>query len=242
MTSGTLRLAAAADVHARAGDEARVKTLFGGVEAHADALIIAGDLTDHGRADEVEALLRGLDGVGVPVFAVLGNHDHEQGDSEDVSRMLEAAGIHVLERAPASLDGGRVGIAGAKGFGGGFGERIVNGFGEDATKAFVAESVVQAEALRAGLRAIDAPTKVAVTHYAPILDTVRGEPPEIHAFLGTTRLAAAIDEGGATLAFHGHAHHGAPDGATKRGALVHNVSLPVIRAAGEARGYRVFEI
>lgn len=238
-----MRIAASADIHARAadeGEEARIRGLFHGVSRDADVLVLAGDLTDHGRASEAEILLRGLDGIGIPIVAVLGNHDHESGQSKDLVRMLRSGGLHLLDRDSISLGG--VGFAGVKGFAGGFDPLIVRGFGEDALKAFVAESVVEAEALRATLRALETRPRVAVLHYAPVRDTVVGEPAEIHAFLGTTRLAKALDEGGAALALHGHAHHGSHAGATPGGVPVRNVSIPVLRAAGHKHAYAVFEV
>lgn len=201
--------------------------------------MLAGDLTDHGRPVEAEALLHGVADVGIPVVAVLGNHDHENGSSDDLVRVLRAGGVHVIDREHAIVAG--IGFAGVKGFGGGFGDRLVKGFGEAATKAFVTESVVEAEALRQSLRALDTPRKVAVLHYSPTVETLEGEPREIHAFLGTTRLAEAVDEGGATLCLHGHAHHGALRGTTPGGVPVWNVSLPVLRASGVKEPYIVFD-
>lgn len=237
-----MRIAASADVHARAGDEERVASLFAGVRDEADVLVIAGDLTDHGRSEEMEALVRGLHGVQVPVVAVLGNHDHESGGEKDLFRILASSGIHILDRRrpTASIDG--VGFAGVKGFGGGFGERLVRAFGEEPLKAFVSASLVEAEALRAGLLSLDTPRKVAVLHYAPVSTTVEGEPSEIWPFLGTSRLESALDEGGAHLAVHGHAHHGAMHGKTAGGAAVHNVSLPVLLASGHAKAYVVLDV
>lgn len=234
-----MRIAAVADVHARQGDEERIRTMFQGVKEDADVLLLAGDLTDHGRPAETEALVRGLHGVGVPVLAVLGNHDHESGAVKDLLRMLETGGIQCLERTSAVVDG--VGFAGAKGFGGGFEDRIVKGFGEDALKAFVSESVIEAEGLRAALVNLDTRRRIALLHYSPVLATLQGEPPEIHAFLGTTRLAQAVDEGGAAFAVHGHAHRGALHGVTPGGVPVYNVSLPVLRANGYETSYMVLD-
>ena len=227
-----MKVAFAADVHARVDDAERIRGLFHDVKEKADALVLAGDLTDHGRPEEAEALARGLDGVGVPVLAVLGNHDHESAAVEDVCGILQDAGVTCLQGSSARVDG--VGFAGVKGFGGGFEDRIIRGFGEDALKAFVRASVSEAEALRNALHELDTPAKVAVLHYSPVEATVHGEPPEIRPFLGTTRLASAIDEAGATLAVHGHAHHGALEGRTAGGVPVWNVSLPVLKAAGRA--------
>lgn len=226
-----MRIAALGDLHVReSNDRDRVHDLLLRAAKGADALVLAGDLTDHGRPAETEVLARCLHDVEVPVVAVLGNHDHEAGAVKDMVRMLESAGVHCLDSSSCVVDG--VGFAGAKGFGGGYGNRIVKGFGEDSLKAFVSESVVQAEGLRAALRGLQTERKVAVLHYSPIPDTLQGEPLEIQAFLGTTRLEQAVDEGGADVALHGHAHHGALHGKTKGGVPVWNVSLPVLRAAG----------
>lgn len=235
-----MRVAATADVHARQGEEERIRGLFGDVAKDADVLLLAGDLTDHGRPTEAEALIRGLRDIGVPVLAVLGNHDHEGGSTNDLLRVLESGGVRCLERASVVL--GDVGFAGAKGFGGGFGRRIVRSFGEDALKAFVTESVVEAEGLRTALHNLPTQKRVAMTHYAPVESTLQGEPVEIHAFLGTSRLEQAVDEGGASLVVHGHAHHGAAMGKTAGGVPVYNVSIPVLRAAGSGKAYLVMDL
>lgn len=238
-----MRLACSADIHVKEGDEERVREMFSRVKDEADALVVAGDLTDRGTYGQVEALIRGLRHVDVPVVTVLGNHDHEGGYEKDVLRMLGSAGIHCLDRRRSTLVLGDVGFAGVKGFGGGFGPRMVRGFGEDSVKAFVSASVVEAEALRGGLGSLDTPRKVVVTHYAPVLATLQGEPAEIQPFLGTTRLEQAIDDDGSVvLALHGHAHHGATHGKTEGGVPVHNVALPVLRAQGHERAYVVLDV
>ncbi len=226
-----MRIAALGDIHVREkNDQDRVQDLLLRAARGADVLVLAGDLTDHGRPAETEILARCLHAVEIPVVAVLGNHDHEAGAVKDMLRMLESAGVHTLESASCVIDG--VGFAGVKGFGGGFGNRIVKGFGEDSLKAFVSESVIQAEGLRGALRGLRTERKVAVLHYSPIVETIVGEPPEIHPFLGTTRLEQAVDEGGAHVAVHGHAHRGTLHGKTAGGVPVWNVSLPVLQASG----------
>lgn len=222
-----MRIAAVADLHVRAGDEDRLRTMFRVVKHEADILVLAGDLTDHGRPGEAESLVRGLHGIGVPVVTVLGNHDHEAGAHVDLMRTMESSGLHCLDKGSVVIDG--VGFAGAKGFCGGFDDALVRGFGEDALKAFVSESIIDAETLRRQLKHLDTEVRVAVTHYAPIQETLEGEPKEIYPFLGTSRLAQSIDEGGAALAIHGHAHKGSPAGKTPQGIPVWNVSLPVLR-------------
>lgn len=237
-----MRIAACADVHARAGDEARIAAMFEGARGEADLLVLAGDLTDHGRSEEMEALVRGLHDVAMPIVAVLGNHDHEGGTEKDLFRMLAASGIHILDRRRPSVTIDGVGFAGVKGFGGGFGDRLVRAFGEEPLKSFVSASVVEAEALRGALVGLDTPKKVAILHYSPIPHTVHGEPPEIWPFLGTSRLEQALDEGGAHVALHGHAHHGAMHGKTAKGVPVHNVSIPVLWAAGYQKAYVVLDV
>jgi Icc-related predicted phosphoesterase len=229
---GVVRVAAIGDVHCSQACRGALQPILTQVAASADILALCGDLTNHGLPDEAHTLVHELSSLGsIPVVAVLGNHDHEAGAVKDLLRMLESAGVRCLDRGSCVIDG--VGFAGAKGFGGGFGDRIVKGFGEDSLKAFVSESVIEAEGLRAALRGLDAERKVALLHYSPTRDTILGEPAEIHPFLGTTRLSQAVDEGGAVVAIHGHAHRGSLYGKTDGGVPVWNVSLPVLRAAGK---------
>lgn len=237
-----MRIAATADLHAKVGDADRIAAMFAEVREHADVLVLAGDLTDHGSPSELESLVNGLRGIDIPIVAVLGNHDHEGGMELDMLRILGGAGIHILDRRrPTTVIDG-VGFAGVKGFGGGFGTRMVRGFGEDSVKAFVAASLREAEALRQGLSTLEARDKVAVLHYSPIQETVESEPCDIWPFLGSGRLEQALDEGGARLAVHGHAHHGRRFGKTERGVPVHNVSLPVLREAGEKQAWTLLHV
>ena len=75
-----------------------------------------------------------------------------------------------------------------------------------------------------------------------MVDTVIGEPPEIHAFLGSSRLAETIDRyDNISRVVHGHAHRGAPAGRTTKGVPVYKVALPVLRTLGDTP-YRVFEV
>jgi len=237
-----MRVAAAADIHARVDGAETIARMFASVRDEADVLALGGDLTDHGSPTEVEALVNGLRQIGVPVLAVLGNHDHEGGMEKDILRILGSSGIHILDRRRPTVVLEGVGFAGVKGFGGGFGARMVRGFGEDSVKAFVSASLVEAEALRQGLLSLDTPRKFALLHYSPVQDTVAGEPCDIWPFLGSGRLEQALDEGGASVAVHGHAHHGSRHGKTARGVPVHNVSLPVLRAAGVERPYVVLDV
>jgi len=235
-----VRIAASADIHVREGDAERLRALTWGAARDAEVLVLSGDLTDLGRLEQAEVLLEVLDDCPIPVVATLGNHDHESGNAEEILRLLTQSTMHLLERSSVVIDS--VGFSGVKGFCGGFGHTIANSFGEDLFKAWVMEGILEAEALKNELRRLGTERRVAVLHYAPMRGTVEGEPPEIHAFLGTSRLGVALDEGGATVAFHGHAHNGLFKGKTLGGVPVFNVGLPVLEAEGFDRPYYVIEI
>ncbi len=234
-----MKVAALADIHCRDGDAPRVAGLVEGVDGAADALVLAGDLTHHGTLSETDALVKGLEALTVPVITVLGNHDHESGNAPAVLARLTEQGIHALEASSVVVTG--VGFAGVKGFCGGFDPHSVRPFGEPALKAFIRESERESETLARELAALPAGRRVAVTHFAPVVDTVRGEPPEIFPFLGTSLLARAMDEAGASLALHGHAHRGTFEGATPGGIPVRNVAEHVLRARPERATYWVFD-
>lgn len=235
-----LRIAATADIHVRVGDEERLRTLVRDAARDADVLVIGGDLTDLGHLEQAEVVLEILGACPIPVVATLGNHDHESGNAAELTRLLEESTIHLLDRSSIVIDS--VGFSGVKGFCGGFDQTIANSFGENLFKAWVTEGILEAEALKNELRRLETERRVAVLHYAPIRATVEGEPPEIHAFLGTSRLAHALDQGGATVAFHGHAHRGPFKGKTPGGVPVFNVSVPVLEDEGFERPYHVVEV
>jgi uncharacterized protein len=222
------------------GDTERLQVLVEGAGREADVLVIGGDLTDLGQPDQAEMLLEILDACLVPVIATLGNHDHESGKAAEVSRRFVESGVHLLDRSSVVVDG--VGFSGVKGFCGGFDEALANSFGEDLFKAWVSEGLMEAQALENELRGLEAKRRVAVLHYSPIRATVKGEAPEIYPFLGTSHLARALDEGRATIAFHGHAHNGSFEGKTPGGVPVFNVSVPVLQQEGFEQPYYVFEV
>jgi Icc-related predicted phosphoesterase len=225
-SAGAVRIAAVADLHAKEGSAPAWRRGFARVPETADVLLLGGDLTDHGRPAEARALAEGLSPLAIPVLAVLGNHDHEHGVPDQVREILASRGVRVLEGESCVVAG--VGFAGAKGFGGGFGRFALGYWGEPALKGFVAESRREAEALAGALARLETRQRVALVHYAPVLGTLAGEPPEIQPFLGSERLGEALERGGATLAFHGHAHAGSPEGATPAGIPVYNVAAPVL--------------
>ncbi|HVM20106.1 MAG TPA: metallophosphoesterase [Egibacteraceae bacterium] len=228
-----IRIAAVGDVHLGTDSAGTLAPHLRGLGERADVLCLAGDLTRHGEPDEAAVLADELRSVDVPVVCVLGNHDYQTDQEHLVRKVLEEAGVTVLEGERTVIDAGgrQVGIAGTKGFGGGFMGASASDFGEPEQKAFVRHSRVLAESLERELRALDTEVKVALMHFSPVPDTLQGERLEIYPFLGSYFLAEAVDRGGADLALHGHAHAGTEKGRTAGGVPVRNVAQPVIRHA-----------
>ena len=232
----TIRVAAVGDIHLGSASQGALRPAIESLRECADVLLLAGDLTRHGTADEARVVAGELGEAPVPVIAVLGNHDYHGEQPERIARILEKQGVRTLEGEAAvlDLDGFRLGVAGTKGFGGGFPGRALEAFGEPEIKAFARRSAACADGLRAALgelESADCDFRIALTHYSPVPETLAGEPPEIFPFLGSYLLAQAIDEGGADLAVHGHAHSGSEQGMTNGGVRVRNVAQPLIRRA-----------
>lgn len=237
----TVRIAAVGDLHCTVDSRGRLRDLFARASREADVIALCGDLTDYGLPEEARVLAGELGGAQVPVVGVLGNHDHESGKPMEVAQILTDGGMKVLEGDAVELAG--VGFAGTKGFAGGFDHHSLGAWGEAATKAFVQAAVDEAMKLEAGLARLRTKSKVALLHYSPIAGTVAGEPEQIFAFLGSSRLEDPIDRFGVRAVFHGHAHHGTGDGATRRGVPVYNVALPLLLAGGHhRRPFRVVEV
>jgi Icc-related predicted phosphoesterase len=224
----TIRIAAAGDLHCRGDQTGRFKEFVKQVNGEADVLLLCGDLTDRGLADEAKALADALTSLSVPCAAVFGNHDFDHEKSAEIEQILHAAGVTVLDGDHIIFENG-LGIAGVKGFAGGFGQATLQAFGEGPIKAFVQEAVNEALKLEAALGQLDTDKKVVIMHYAPIAETTVGENPEIRAYLGSSRLAAPVDLYGADMVFHGHAHHGALEGKTTSGVPVYNVAQPLLK-------------
>lgn len=242
-TDEKIRLAAVGDLHCRTGRHGHFRKLVDDANAaEVDALVLCGDLTDHGLPDEAKALLDELSRVRAPIVGVLGNHDLESGKGEEVCSILREGGIHLLDGDHWEPKGRAVGFAGTKGFAGGFDRASLQGFGEEVIKAFVYETVREALKLEAALLRVDAPVKVVITHYAPVRATCVGENPEIIPFLGSSRLADSIDLYGAAVILHGHAHYGSEEGRTLTGIPVYNVASPVLRKADPERRMRLVEL
>jgi Icc-related predicted phosphoesterase len=207
----------------------------------ADLLLLCGDLTDRGTSAEAVTLAEDLSGLRVPCTGVLGNHDYEGGQAKALSAELGRVGVHILDGDHYVFEK-VLGVAGVKGFGGGYGSAMLQAFGEPQTKAFVAEGVSESLKLEAALGQLDTPKKVVIMHYAPVLETLIGENEEIHPFLGTSRLAVPLDHYGAQYVFHGHAHHGALEGKTPRGIPVLNVSMPLLAKHTPEQRFVVVEV
>ncbi|MEW2304746.1 metallophosphoesterase [Streptomyces sp. NPDC006655] len=230
------RVAAVGDIHMGPDSQGTLRPAFDTLPECADVLLLAGDLTRHGTPEEARVVAREIKDLGVPVVAVLGNHDHHGDHPDEITAILRDAGAHVLEgEATVVTHGGlRIGVAGTKGFGGGFVGRCAGEFGEPVMREFVRYSRRRADGLRTALeelRGRDCDVRIALTHFAPVPDTLAGEPLEIYPFLGSYLLAEAIDTAGADLAVHGHAHAGAEHGMTDGGVTVRNVAQPVIGRA-----------
>ncbi|MGA6166439.1 metallophosphoesterase family protein [Amycolatopsis magusensis] len=228
-----IRIAAIGDVHLGEDARGRLRPALEQAGEHADVLLLAGDLTRHGTVDEAKVVAEEFADLPVPVISVLGNHDYHSDAEQEITELLEQHGITVLEGNSVTLevDGQTLGVAGIKGFGGGFAGKCASAFGEPEMKNFVRHSVALADRLRESLAGLHTDVKVALTHYAPIPGTLRGEPPEIHPFLGAYQLGEAIDATGVDLAVHGHAHFGCEQGVTPGGVRVRNVAQPIIRSA-----------
>jgi Icc-related predicted phosphoesterase len=224
---GKMRLAAIGDLHVNETHPHPYRELFSKISQEADVLALCGDLTNFGKTPEAEILAEDLRACTIPIVGVLGNHDYECGQHEEVARILHEGGLRVLDGEAVEIEG--VGFAGVKGFIGGFGRHMLSAFGEPQVKAFVQASVDENLKLESGLRMLKTERTVVVLHYSPVEETVLGEPEPIYPFLGSARMGETIDRfDGVRCVVHGHAHRGAHRGATPRGTPVYNVAKPVL--------------
>ena len=228
MTSNTIHIAAMGDLHCRGNFAGKFRSLFSQISDNANILLLCGDLVDYGLPEEAHVLAKELGEVAkrIPIIAVLGNHEFESGKVDDVRKILTDAGIILLDGDACEIQG--IGFAGVKGFAGGFGQRLLAPWGEEIMKRFVREAVDEALKLESALAKLRTTHRIALLHYAPIAETVMGEPLEIYPFLGSSRLEEPLDRFSVTAAFHGHAHHGAPEGKTKTGVPVYNVAMKLL--------------
>jgi Icc-related predicted phosphoesterase len=243
MENKIFRLAAMADLHCKVTSAGLLKETFSEIADRSDALALCGDLVDYGLPEEAEILLKEMAGLlkRIPVIGVLGNHEFECGKIDVVRKLFADRGMIILDGDAFEIDG--VGFAGVKGFAGGFGERVLEPWGEAVIKRFVREALDEALKLESALARLRTPQRIALLHYAPIAATIVREPPEIFPFLGCSRLEEPLNRYSVTAVFHGHAHRGSLEGRTKSGAPVYNVAMRLLESAFPTRcPYRILEL
>jgi len=236
-----VRIAAIGDLHyGRTTPSGSLQPLFAAISDSADILALAGDLTDYGLAEEARAFVKELAAVRIPIVGVLGNHDVESNQHQQILEILKDAGVTMLDGETTEIHG--IGFAGIKGFCGGFGRRALGPWGEQIIKQFVHEALDEALKLESALARLRTEHLVALLHYAPIQGTVEGEPREIYPFLGCSRLEEPLTRYPISAVIHGHAHHGAPEGRTRTNTPVYNVSASLMREVFPDRPFRVIEV
>jgi Icc-related predicted phosphoesterase len=242
--SNTIRIAAMADIHFRESDKGVWTTCFKQISEAADILIIAGDLTETGDENEARILMEELRNCAIPIVAVLGNHDYEKGRHKLIKQTLTHENLHILDGESVVIKG--IGFAGVKGFGGGFDNYMLSMFGESAMKAFVQEAVEESLELDRALARLDQEhpgiSKIAIMHYSPIAETVKGEPEAIFPFLGSSRLAEPLVRRNVIAGFHGHAHAGTLIGKVSENIKIFNVAKPILEKNGYSQGFFTFEV
>lgn len=226
-SSSHIRFAAVGDLHVDKDSAGTLRSLFSQAADEADVLLLCGDLTDYGTAEEAKVLVEELATVPIPIVAVLGNHDFESGTPEAVTEALTRAGVRVLDGTACEIEG--VGIAGVKGFAGGFGRGSLGAWGEPAIKLFVQEALNEAMKLESALAKLRTRQRIALLHYSPVAGTVQGEPVEIFPFLGSSRLEEPLLRYAVDAVFHGHAHRGTLEARTVNGIPVYNVAKPLLQ-------------
>jgi Icc-related predicted phosphoesterase len=240
-SSSSVRFAAVGDLHVTRESAGTLRAFFAQAADTADALLLCGDLTDYGTAEEADVLCGELAALKIPVVAVLGNHDYESGTPEIVTHALTHAGVRVLDGEACEIEG--VGIAGTKGFAGGFGRGSLGAWGEPMIKQFVQEALHEALKLESALAKLRTPRRIALLHYSPIAGTVEGEPMDIYPFLGSSRLEEPLLRYTVDAVFHGHAHRGTLEGRTINGVPVFNVARPLLlRSRPDQPPFLVYEV
>ena len=240
-TNGKIKIVALGDIHVGDTMHGAYSELFQQISQDADLFLLCGDLTQHGRADEARVLAEEFKTLTIPKLAVLGNHDFESNESEEIKKVLKDVGVIFLDEEFFEL--GAIGFTGVKGFGGGFGPYMLSYFGEPEIKAFVQAAIDETQQLEIGLGKLShKEKKVVIMHYAPIYQTLIGEDTAIYPFLGATRFEEVIDRFGANLVFHGHAHYGTPHGKTAKGTDVYNVAFPLMQKLHGKKPYKVIEL
>jgi uncharacterized protein len=234
-----VRVAAAGDVHASEPTRERIHAAFEQVQHDADLVLLAGDLTTTGEPEQAAVLADACRQCGVPVCAILGNHDLHAGRGEEIAHVLRDAGVNMLDRSACvyELEEIEVGVVGAKGFVGGFPGSALPDFGEPLLRRVYAETSAEVDAIARGLQEVaHCGLRIVLLHYAPTSDTLHGEPEGIWTYLGCDRLAMPIAEFRPDIVLHGHAHAGSFEGAIGP-VPVYNVAVHVT-----GRDFYVFEL
>jgi Icc-related predicted phosphoesterase len=243
MAQQSVRIAAVGDLHYHNDGDGRLRSFFTELSNSADILLLCGDIVDYGLPDEARSLIKEISETArrIKILAVLGNHEFESGKVEEVAAILKDGGITILDGDACEILG--VGFAGVKGFAGGFGQRMLEPWGEAIIKQFVREALDETLKLESALARLRTPSRIALLHYAPIVGTVIGEPLEIFPFLGSSRLEEPINRYQVAAVFHGHAHHGTPEGKTGTGVPVYNVAMKLMeRTFPGRRPCRIIEV
>ena len=230
------------DFHYSRTSAGALHAVFQQATESADVLILCGDLTDYGLAEEARLLAKDLtSALKIPAVGVLGNHDFEAGEQTEIAKIVADAGVRLLDGDTYEIHG--VGFAGVRGFCGGFGRGALGAWGEPIIKQFVHEALQEVLKLESALARLKTAHRIALIHYAPVRDTVEGEPLEIYPFLGSSRFEEPLTRYSVSAVFHGHAHRGSPEGRTSSGIPVFNVCLPLLRTLYPDRPpFRLFEV
>jgi Icc-related predicted phosphoesterase len=241
-TPDAVRIAAVGDTHGTKAPSEDLRRLFTAISEQADILLLCGDLTDNGRPEEAQVLLKDLaPALKLPVLAVLGNHDFESAMQVELRKIFIDGGVQMLDGESREIDG--IGYVGVKGFGGGFGQHALQPWGETGIKSFVQEAVDESVKLESALAKLRVPQRVALLHYSPSASTVEGEPVAIYPFLGSSRLEEPLNRYQVSVTFHGHAHYGKTEGRTQNGMPIFNVAMPLLkRAQPDQPAFRLFSI
>lgn len=102
-----IRIAAIADLHhSRSATAGSLQPLFAQITDSADVLVLCGDLTDYGLPDEARALAREItSSLKIPSVAVLGNHDYESGQQDELKKIFTDAGLVILDGDTTDIHG-----------------------------------------------------------------------------------------------------------------------------------------
>ena len=246
-SNNKLRIAAISDIHVRETSRDAYQAMFAEMAEKSDILLLCGDLTDLGLLTEAEILVKELGAYPKPKIAVLGNHDYEGNNQNEIVKILQTHNVYVVHGVDYIFDkdGKKYGFTGVKGFGGGFRPSMWGRFGEPEQKAFYDAIAGETQQLENGLnrlmRTAGLEKLFVLLHFSPIRETLHGELQELYAFLGSSRLEEVIDRYPVTAVFHGHAHFGYPSGKTDKGIFVYNVALPVMQKINPKQPYAIVE-